>query len=255
MKREYEFDVPVSRSAPALLRRISWGAVFAGVTITLAVQVVLSLLGLGIGASTVDPLHDHDPGKGVAIGAAIWFVISSILATYAGAWVAGRLSGLPRPIDGTLHGLLTWGAATLLTVFLLTTAVGSVIGGAANLLGKALPAAGKAAQSGDLQSQLQQMGVDTGQVKQRAQAAMPEGVLPPTGRTQSEPEQAQQQKAQLEQKARETGDAAARGVAHAAFWSFVILVLSAGASAYGGRSGTPLIRYPTTATVENVPLA
>ncbi len=36
-------------------RRISWGAVFAGVIIVLIVQFLLSLLGVGIGASTIDP--------------------------------------------------------------------------------------------------------------------------------------------------------------------------------------------------------
>jgi hypothetical protein len=145
--------------------------------------------------------------------------------------------------------LLTWGAATLLTIFLLTSAVGSVIGGAANLLGKALPAAGKSANSGDVQSQLQQMGVNTDKLQEQARNALPQGALTPTGREQSDPQQAQQQKAQLEQKAREAGDAAARGVAQAAFWSFVILVLSAAAAAFGGRSGTPVIRYATTETV------
>src|SRR5689334_10248687 len=104
MKDEHGFEVPISRTsnaavapvAPALLKRISWGAIFAGVVIALAVQLVLSLLGIGIGASTIDPLSEQNPGKGLGIGAAVWFVISSLLATYAGAWVAGRLSGAPR---------------------------------------------------------------------------------------------------------------------------------------------------------------
>ena len=37
---------------PRIRRRISWGAIFAGVVLVLAVQVLLSTLGLGIGANT-----------------------------------------------------------------------------------------------------------------------------------------------------------------------------------------------------------
>lgn len=254
MKDEHGFEVPISRTAAsitgasAILKRISWGAIFAGVVIALAVQLVLSLLGIGIGASTIDPLNQQNPGKGLGIGAAVWFVISSLIATYAGAWVAGRLSGAPRTTDGTLHGVLTWAAATLLTMFLLTSAVGGVIGGAAGLLSRAIPAAGKAANSSDAQSQLQNMGIDTEALKQQAQSVLPGA---PTGRAQGEPQPTEEQKQRMEQKAREAGDVAARGVAKAAFWSFVVLVLSAAAAAYGGTRGTPgyqSTRYETVPT-------
>jgi len=242
MKDEHGFEVPISRTgasapvAPALLKRISWGAIFAGVVIALAVQIVLSLLGIGIGASTIDPLSEQHPGKGLGIGAAIWFVISSLIATFAGAWVAGRLSGATRTTDGTLHGVLTWAASTLLTMFLLTSAVGGIIGGAAGLMSKALGAAGNAASSSDAQAQLRNLGIDPDALKQQAQSVVPGA---PTGRPQGDAQQTEQQKQQIEQKAREAGDTAARGVAKAAFWSFVMLVLSAAAAAYGGNRGTP----------------
>jgi len=193
---------------------------------------------VAIGASTVDPLREQNPTKGIVIGAGIWVVVSSLIAIFIGSWVAGRLSGATRT-DGRLHGLLTWSVATLLTVYLLTTAVGSMLGGAANLLGKAGGATAQA-NSGDLQSQLRQMGVDPNALKARAQAAVPPGTLSATGRTPSDPQQAAQaqaQQARLEQHAREAGDAAARGVAQGAFWSFVLLALSAVASSMGGDRG------------------
>jgi len=245
MKDEHGFEVPISRAGsvrtpttPALLRRISWGAIFAGTVVALAVQLLLSLLGIGIGASSIDP-YQQNPGKGFGIGAGLWFLISSLVAMYAGACVAGRLSGASRTDDRALHGVITWAVATLFTIFLLTTAVGGVIGGAAGLMSKALPATG----SGDLQSQLQRMGVDTEALKQQAQSVLPGA---PTGRSQLSDEQKQQ----LEQKAREAGEVAARGVAKAAFWSFVILVLSGAAAVFGGNRGTP--EYPVR-RAETVP--
>ena len=45
-------------AAGVIARRISWGAVFAGALVALVVQLALSLLGLGIGMGTVDPLEE-----------------------------------------------------------------------------------------------------------------------------------------------------------------------------------------------------
>jgi len=230
-------DYEVSSTFP-LRKRVSWGAIFAGVAIAMAVQIVLSLLGVAIGASTIDPLKEQNPAKGIGIGAGIWFVISSLVAMFIGAWVAGRLSGATRQSDGRLHGLLTWSVGTLVTVYLLTTAVGGMIGGAASVLGKAASTGAQSAKTGDLQAQLREMGVDPDALKARAQAAAPSGTLTPTGRTPADSQQAQEQKAQLEQKAREAGDTAARGVSQAAFWSFLLLALSAAAASIGGTQGT-----------------
>ena len=44
------------------LNQISWGAVFAGATAALVLQVILNMLGLGIGLSTIDPAGDGTPG-------------------------------------------------------------------------------------------------------------------------------------------------------------------------------------------------
>lgn len=247
MKEQYttnvsggHYDIPVAGvTGLPLHKRVSWGAIFAGVAITLTIQILLGLLGLALGASSFDPLQEQNPGKGIGIGAAIWLVVSSLVAMFIGAWVAGRLSGGPRT-DGRLHGLVTWSVATLMTVYLITTAAGNLLGGAARLLGKAGETTAQSAKSGDLQAQLRQMGIDPDALKARAQAAVPPGTPTPTGRTQYDPQQAAQsqaEQARVEQRAREAGDTAARGVAHGAFWSFVLLALSAFAASLGGDSG------------------
>src|SRR4051812_31079644 len=80
-------------------RRVSWGAVFAGLAIGLAVQILLSLLGVAIGASTIDPLRGDTPGKGIAAGAGIWLLISGLISTYTGACIAAHLSGAVTKSD------------------------------------------------------------------------------------------------------------------------------------------------------------
>jgi hypothetical protein len=42
-----------SHTAGVLTRRISWGAIIGGTIIALVTQITLSLLGIGIGASTI----------------------------------------------------------------------------------------------------------------------------------------------------------------------------------------------------------
>ena len=145
------YDVPRAgevAAVPVIGRRISWGAVFAGVIILLIVQFVLSLLGVGIGASSIDPSQQGGTeASDVGIGAGLWWVICSLIAVFAGSWVAGRLAGMPDRTDGMLHGLVTWGLAMLLLIYLLTTAVSSLVGGAFGIVGSAMQAVGQGAQA------------------------------------------------------------------------------------------------------------
>ena len=38
-----------------MINRVAWGAIFAGVVVALIVQVMLTMLGVGIGMATLDP--------------------------------------------------------------------------------------------------------------------------------------------------------------------------------------------------------
>ena len=178
-----------AQSAVPAIRRISWGAVFAGALLALVIQLSLSLLGLGIGLGTIDPLQEQNPMSGIGIGAAIWWLVTMLVSLYLGATTASRLAGIPRPTDGVLHGLLTWGVVTLLTFYLLTTAVGRIIGGVTGVAGRALsgvgsglaavaPAAGNA-----IQGELKDQGIDLSDLKRQARL-----LLRQTGKAQLTPE-------------------------------------------------------------------
>ena len=126
-----------------LHRRISWGAVLAGVVVVVAIQLLLSLLGAGIGLGTVNTTASSTPAAGnLGIGAGVWWVVSSCIALFAGGYIAAWLAGIEIRFDGMLHGLVTWGIATLLTFWLLTSAVGGIIGGGFSALGSVASAAG-----------------------------------------------------------------------------------------------------------------
>ena len=73
-------DVPT-----IMINQISWGAVLAGVVVALVTQLVLNMLGIGIGAATLDPVaRDNPSAMSFSIGAGIWFAVAGILAALAG---------------------------------------------------------------------------------------------------------------------------------------------------------------------------
>jgi hypothetical protein len=151
-------------------RRISWAAIFGGVILIVAVQLLLSLLGAGIGLGTVNTNSGTTPDAGsFGMGAGIWWIISSIIALAFGGYVSAWLAGIEIRWDGVLHGLITWGIATLLTIYLLTSAVGGIIGGGFSALGSTVSAAGSSVKDA-AQPLAQATGVSPDVLQQQAQA-------------------------------------------------------------------------------------
>jgi hypothetical protein len=298
MREEIYAETLTARSPAFLFRRVSWGAIFAGVIVTIVIQLTLTLLGVAIGASTIDPLKESNPTQGLAIGSGIWLLVTGLISLFIGAFVAGRLCGGPRQPDGMLHGVVTWSVSTLVTLFAIASTAGMVLGGLGSLIGNAL-----------------QTGAQVGsnpQVQEQAKSGMSkiESLLQPTGRSsqgensgnesnnqagnqtnltgiaatdpqiasalfkmekqggaasaQSERDEIvnqltsqhgmteqqasdlvtqwdqnfQAKKQQFEQKARETGDVAARKTSQGAWWGFGALVLGLVVSAWAGWVGT-----------------
>lgn len=228
-------------------RRISWGAISAGVVMAVVTQFMLSLLGAGVGLSAMGP------GSSVGsfgLGAAIWWSVSALIAMYTGGWFASRMAGVATTGDGVVHGILTWGVSTILTLFLFSTAVGKIVGGGFSVMGQAVGAAGQTAQQpGEsrlgkvVESQLERRGVDVDRLAETAERD-PKGAYQQLKR-ETRDERAQTRdavgdvKAQAAQKAEKAGDVGGM----AAFFGFLSLVLGCIASAVGGRGGRRLGAY------------
>ena len=151
-------------------RRISWAAIFGGVILVVTVQLLFSLLGAGIGLDTVNTNAGTTPNaSSIGIGAGVWWIISSVIALAFGGYAAAWLAGIELRWDGLLHGLITWGIATLLTVWLLTSAIGGIIGGGASALGGLASAAGSGIKEA-AQPVAQATGVTPDMIQQQAQA-------------------------------------------------------------------------------------
>lgn len=261
-----------------MINKVSWGAIFAGVVVGLIVQVLLTMLGVGIGVATLDPgmgAADNPAASTFSIGAGIWYVLSGIVAAYVGGYIAARMSGRTAPTTGALHGLTTWAFTTLLVLYLLSTAVGSIVGGAFSGVTGAIGGLGQTvaqtaapiiANSNPLdaiEGQVRATGTDpealqanavnairgvllggqsgTDEARRQAAQALSQARGIPLDQAQTQVAQIEQQYnqavASAKQTATEAADTAASVVSTGAFLAFVALVLGAIAGWLGGRSG------------------
>lgn len=161
---------PAEDARSIMINSVSWGAILAGVAVALVTHLILSMIGIGIGLSTLDPATGDNPSAtGFSITAAIWWAVSGIIASFLGGLTAGRMAGVPKESTASWHGLTSWAATTLVVFYLLTTALGAILGGTLSTMtsaigGAATTAAGTAAQSGTdpfamIQQAIQGLGV------------------------------------------------------------------------------------------------
>lgn len=276
--RETRHDHPtVSEDAHTIMvNKVSWGAIFAGVVVALIVQVLLTMLGVGIGVATLDPgTSDNPAASSFSIVAGIWYVLSGLVAAFVGGYISARMSGRTVATTGALHGLTTWAFTTLLVLYFLTSTVGSLVGGAFSGVTSALGGLGQTvaqtaapviANSNPLdaiEGQVRATGTDPEALNTAAVNAVRGLVMGDAeGADQARQEAAQavatargipldqatQQVTQIEteyrqtieevqQTATETAETAASVVSTGAILAFVSLVLGAVAGWLGGRSG------------------
>ena len=188
--------------------RVSWGAVFAGLLLSLATYLFLGVLGTAIGAASIDPLTERNPLSGFGSGAGIWVGLSTLIALAVGAFFAGRTA----VGKGMLHGVLAWALTTLVAVYLVSSLAGSAIGAAGRVAGSGLSLAGQgvaAAAPGlasGVQNQLQQNGVSFDFNDARNQL---ETLLKQSGKAELDPERLKAQAGAAASDGKATGEAAA----------------------------------------------
>ena len=107
---------------------MKWSGIFSGWVVGLATQMMLTLLGLAIGAWSFD-LRDSQPMAGIPLGTGIWTGVSMLISAFVGGYVAARTAGVSTRMDGLYHGATVWGVNWLVFAWLTTTALSFMIGG------------------------------------------------------------------------------------------------------------------------------
>ncbi len=184
------FTRPETAIAVPLRARLSWPAIFSGVVIAIAIQLVLALLGAGIGLSLVNPIQGTTPSAGgFGIGAGIYWILSTIVALGGGSYAAARVAGVHDRFDGIVHGLTIWGVTLILTLYLVTSAVGGIIGGAFRTVGAVAGAAGQGV-GATAPTIAKAAGVDTDDLQNQASAYLTAAPADPAAMT---PQEAQKE--------------------------------------------------------------
>ncbi len=102
-------------------KKVSWGGIFAGTVIGLAIMVMLGLLGAGIGLWATEPGGETDSIATMSVVSAIYFVICQLIALAVGGYAASRMSATWDKQNAMLHGASVWGLTTLAAVYLATS--------------------------------------------------------------------------------------------------------------------------------------
>lgn len=127
-------------------RQASWGSIIAGVFTTMAVSLVMAVLGIAFGFTVIEPTSS-EPFSGLGMTFGIWSVVSILLSLIAGGFIAGFFS----PGKGAEHGFLVWAVVLLVASFFSTLAVGSamhMVGSAVKTVGSGAATVASGAASG-----------------------------------------------------------------------------------------------------------
>ena len=135
---------------------VSWAAVVAGAVAAIAIGVVLTSLGAGLGLTTVSAWPNaRASATTFTISAGIGLIVVQWLSAALGGFVAGRLrtkwTGLHTHevfFRDTAHGFLSWALATIIGTALVAAAASSVVGGGVHAASTVAGGAAQAVTSG-----------------------------------------------------------------------------------------------------------
>jgi hypothetical protein len=251
----YRSTVSTFESKPHLTM-MSWRAIIAGFFISILASLVLTSLGVGVGGIA---LTDLEAGPALRWGAAAWMTLTIIASLFAGSYVASRVSNFLSREVGMAQG------ATIAALFFVVSIwgggmfVGSVARSAAVVArGVASVPVGDMAKKayqnpqvrGAVNDQIRELGIAPARVDDVIGAALSKLLDGDTdgaervilANTNIDPQIARQKieslKATVDQYAKDTAKKAAKAMAVAGLYMFVLLILGGGFAAFGGVVGS-----------------
>jgi hypothetical protein len=137
-RRDFDdgIDMAIPRGLNFMRDRVRWGPVLAGFLTALTSLVILNLLGLAVGLTTVNAgtaAIQGAPPPDLGRNAAIWGAISGIISFLLGGYVAGRTAAVFDRGWGALNGALVFLVGVPITFWLAGQGLGAVLGTLGNL--------------------------------------------------------------------------------------------------------------------------
>lgn len=246
---------------------VSWAAVIGGAFVSASLALILLSLSTGLGFSAISPWSNVGASAStVGKGAIAWLILTQIMASAMGGYLAGRLrtkwTGVHTDevyFRDTAHGFLVWAVGLVITASLLATAATSLAGGPARRDGIGTTAA---AETGMLnpstyfvETLLRSNGsvVNGNDVAVRGEVdrifahALSQGAIPPSditylaqlvsARTGLSQTDAERRVSDVFGEAQQSADRARKALAHLSLWLFVALLSGAFCASYAGTIG------------------
>jgi len=120
------------------LSHFSWRATFAGVVVAVAAQILLTMLGVALGITTINAAGSADVARGAGIGVGVWYLISMLLSIFAGGIVAGLTARDVSKLGGIVEGIVVWAASVILTIWVVSQGVSQVLSLASGATGQSM---------------------------------------------------------------------------------------------------------------------
>lgn len=111
---------------PSFRDRVRWGPIVAGVFTALTTLVVMTVLGLALGMTAFEP--GETGGRTVGTAAAIWGIITAVLAFFLGGWMAGRNALGSAHENGAVNGFLVGAVTVIIMLWMIGTGLGNLMG-------------------------------------------------------------------------------------------------------------------------------
>ena len=240
---------------------ISWAAVIGGAFVAAAISLILLALGTGVGLSSVSPWSGAGAAASVVgMAAVIWLVVSQIIASAMGGYLAGRLRTKWVDIHtdevyfrDTAHGFLVWAVSLVIAAAFLGTAATSIAGKAAqgaaatpnandpnayfidSLFRSDMPAPGP--NDATVRSEVANIFANDlrqPEVPAPDKAYLAKLVAARTGLSQAD---AERRVSQIFEETRQAADDARKAAAHLAYWTFFALLVGAFCASFAATIG------------------
>ena len=119
--------------------RISWGAIFAGALLALAIQFLLGILGGAVGVSVGDRVRTDN----LWTGALIWVIVTTCASLFVGGLVTSLFTVGENKVEAVLYGIIMWALMVSALVGLGATGVRAGISGLVQVINTAQTASGE----------------------------------------------------------------------------------------------------------------
>lgn len=141
--------------------RVQFGPIVAGILTAIATLLILTVLGLAVGSSALEP---RDSGTTIGTSAAIWGIVSALIAFFLGGWVAAKTAAVAGAGSGMINGLMVGAAILTIVLWLTGSGVSAILGTLGSNIGDITTVvqeeAGSAAeveeQAGDVQADVEE---------------------------------------------------------------------------------------------------